>query len=354
MNTLLIPEDTRRRLGRYREDLVSSRVQAGGHLMRVLQARPAALEREADLLAALLDTKQPQIFAESAVVGDGTDWNRIELGLLGDLSVAVPVTVYDDGTHVSPSVHEVPFRATLLFTPGALLRHGRGGCPADWEEVVDAAGKLEAKAYAALYERRLLPVFRFISESAEREGRAALVTLPGLGCGQFAGLFKGTLGALLERALVEFVEKHGQALPGIRVIVFDPYNECANAGHEIGGISLRVRPWLQGNRHRSQLARPAVHGDAGEDFSECALFSVVAWDHVSWPGNDFYGGSRCTDDGVKAAATDAMRALTGVEGGYQTAAHAYLPPLPYRTWAQVVERHDLRLSERLSGWRMRE
>jgi len=40
------------------------------------------------------------------------------------------------------------------------------------------------------------------------------------------------------------------------------------------------------------------------------------WDHVSWPGNDFYGGSRSTDDGVKAAATDSMAALTGVEGRY--------------------------------------
>ena len=37
------------------------------------------------------------------------------------------------------------------------------------------------------------------------------------------------------------------------------------------------------------------------------LFSVVAWDHVSWPGNDFYAGQRKTDDGVKAAATTAMQ-----------------------------------------------
>ena len=75
---------------------------------------------------------------------------------------------------------------------------------------------------------------------------------------------------------------------------------------------------------------------------------MVAWDHVSWPGNDYWigaasslaicdaftrgmhmmltmigpvrPGKRCTDDGVKAAATDTMRALTGVE---ETAPHLF-------------------------------
>ena len=65
--------------------------------------------------------------------------------------------------------------------------------------------------------------------------------------------------------------------------------------------------------------------------SDCMLFSIVAWDHVSWPGNDFFAGSRCTDDGVKAAATNSMFALTGIEGHYDPDRGAYLPPPPYRT-----------------------
>ena len=73
------------------------------------------------------------------------------------------------------------------------------------------------------------------------------------------------------------------------------------------------------------------------------MFSIVAWDHVSWPGNDFYGGARCTDDGVKAAATNAMAVLTGVTGQYDQAQSAYLPPTPYRTWGEVVAANGLRL-----------
>ncbi len=33
-----------------------------------------------DLLGKLFDTKRPQIFAESAVAGDGSDWSLTELG----------------------------------------------------------------------------------------------------------------------------------------------------------------------------------------------------------------------------------------------------------------------------------
>jgi len=73
------------------------------------------------------------------------------------------------------------------------------------------------------------------------------------------------------------------------------------------------------------------------------LFSIIAWDHVSWPGNDFFAGSRCTDDGVKAAATDSMAVFTGIDGHYDPQRGAYLPPPPFRTWGEVVEKNALRL-----------
>ena len=65
---------------------------------------------------------------------------------------------------------------------------------------------------------------------------------------------------------------------------------------------------------------------------------------MSWPGNDFYGGSRSTDDGVKAAATDSMFVLTGLRGRYDEKTHCYLPPAGYRTWGDLVSRNRLRLS----------
>jgi len=68
------------------------------------------------------------------------------------------------------------------------------------------------------------------------------------------------------------------------------------------------------------------------------LYSIVAWDHVSWPGNDFFVGSRATDDGVKAAATNSMSVLTGVKGEYDPTRGKYQPPQPYTNWGAYILR----------------
>lgn len=85
-------------------------------------------------------------------------------------------------------------------------------------------------------------------------------------------------------------------------------------------------------------SRSSAYAEDGDDFSDCTLCSIVAWDHVSRPGNDYFGGSRCTDDGVKAV-TDSMAVPTGVEGHYDRGRGAYLPPPPYRTRDEVVRQN---------------
>lgn len=340
---ILIPDETRARLAGYLKSLRSGATRAGTRLANRLREHDLTALTEAGFQDALLNTKVPRIFAESAVAGDGSDWNLEELRLLGDISIAVPVTVYDNGRHVAPEVHAAPFAGTLVFTPGALLRNGRGCEPADLAEVTDGDGALCAEGFYRLYERRLRPVFRHVNACAATHGRPALLTLPGLGCGQFAGPFKGQLGEALQLVLERFLSTHGDSLPNIRAVYYDPFSECSNHRREIHRIALMVRPLAQGNAGKPQLCQPATYAEGGDDFSDCLLFSIVAWDHVSWPGNDFFGGSRCTDDGVKAAATNSMAVLTGVVGHYDVPRTAYLPPAPYHTWAEVVEKHRLRL-----------
>jgi hypothetical protein len=342
-HTLIIPEKTRTRTAEYLTALQSGRAATGKRLRDNLAGIELATLTEAGVLDALLNTKPPLIFAESAVAGDGSDWNLTELGILGDISIAVPVTIFDNGHHTAPVLHAQPFTGTLIFTPGALLRNGRGQTPADWAEVTLADGQLNREGYYGLYERRLLPVFQHVNANAA-DGKHALLTIPGLGCGQFAGPFAGQLGVELQRVLERFLTQHGASFPHIKAVYFDPYSQCFNSRQEIHGISLMVRPLLQGNAGKSQLCHPSTYAEAGDDFSDCILFSIVAWDHVSWPGNDFFGGSRCTDDGVKAAATDSMAELTGVEGHYDTQRGAYLPPAPYRNWDDVVRKNRLKLS----------
>ena len=338
----LMGGETQQKVVAYQQALARGEVEPGRYFGEGLGVRDVAGMGWEAFLETLVCTKRPQIFAESAVWGNGRDWSQAELSILGDLSVAVPVRVYDNGEHAHPVVHKQPIGGTLCYVPGALLQNGCGIEPADWAEVTEG-GEIDVQGYYRLNERRLLPVLRHADRAAGARGREAMITMPGLGCGQFAGPFRGRLGSVLLAVLVRLLEEHGAGLSNIRAVYYDPYRECENERLEIGGISLQVRPLAQGNAGKGQLCRPQAYEQSGDDFSGCDLFSLVAWDHVSWPGNDFYRGARVTDDGVKAAATDSMAVITGVSGGYSPQTYTYDPPAPFRDWAAVVEARGVQL-----------
>lgn len=345
----LMHRDSAQAVSDYRHQLLEQGLsQAGAYLRHCLADRSLAALSDAELLEILVNTKRPLIFAESAIYGDGRDWSPTELSLLGDLGVAVPVRIFDDGRHHHPAIHREPVAGSLLFIPGALLRNGRGCVPADWRAVT-CDDQLEPEAYRALYQRRLLPLLRYADADAAERGQAALITIPGLGCGQFAGPFAGMLGEQLKQALITLLERYAAELTHIRLLYYDPYSECRNESHRFGALSLRVRPLLQGNVERPQLCAATHYAEAGDDLSDCRLYSIVAWDHVSWPGNDYWGGARMTDDGVKAAASDLMRAITGIEGRYDAGRSGYQPPAAYPTWEALAQDQDtqLRLVDRL-------
>lgn len=314
----------------------------GEYLSAQLQTKNLASMQTDEFIELLMRTKSPQIFAESAVSGDGKDWNLTELSILGDISVVTPVMVFDNGLHSQPVVHKQPFEATLLFTPGALLRNGRNQTPSDWTEVTRDQ-QINFAGYYKLYERRLLPVFLYANTISREKGKDALITIPGLGCGMFAGPFKGQLEFALEKVLREFLETHGKAFSNIKVVYYDPFSVCNNSRIQIHGINFLVRPLTQGNSQKPQLCKPEGYAESGDFFAYHELFSIVAWDHVSWPGNDFYGGSRATDDGVKAAATSSMAVMTGIAGAYDSRRFQYCPPHGYSTWAEVIDRCKLQL-----------
>jgi hypothetical protein len=326
----------------YLDELKAGKQTAGSLLQNTLGSRKIDSLSVTEYIECLLNTKQTQIFAESSVWGDGSDWNNTELTLLGDISMAMEVDVFDNGLHYSPKVHLSPFKALLIYTPGALLRNETGNVPADWSEVT-ANNQISFPAFYALYERRLLPCLRHANEIAQAQGLKTIITIPGLGCGQFAGKFKGQLGTMLKQVLRDLLTKYAAQLSSVRAIYYDPFDECDNERFECEHISLLVRPLLKGNERKGQLCLPADYEDISGEFSDCTLSSLVAWDHVSWPGNDFYIGSRATDDGVKAAATSTMAVMTSCSGQYSVDSHSYQPPGAYQTWGDVVTSHAISL-----------
>jgi hypothetical protein len=326
----------------YLDELKANKLTAGTLLQNILRSRKIDLLTVTEFIECLLNTKKTQIFAESSVLGDGSDWNLTELTLLGDISMAMEVDVFDNALHYSPIVHSSPFKALLIYTPGALLRNGTGNIPADWEEVTDS-NLVNFSSYRALYERRLLPCILHANEVAHTQGVKTIITIPGLGCGQFAGKFKGQLGSTLKQVLSDLLTRYAPQLSSVKAVYYDPFDECDNERFEIEHISLLIRPLLKGNQGKAQLCSPADYEDIDGEFSECMLTSFVAWDHVSWPGNDFYIGSRATDDGVKAAATTTMAEMTSFTGQYSVDSYSYQPPHGYQTWGDVVSNNNISL-----------
>ena len=327
----------------YFNELGSKKLSAGSYFERLIQAYDLNSLNTEEMLEKLVQTKKPQIFAESQVRGDGTDWNLHELSILGNTLAAVPVKVFDNGQHQNPFIFDQPFDATLIYLPGALLRNDMGLEPADWK-LTTRDGKLHAPGYYYLYKTRLLPAFFYANQQAGKKGNKALITIPGLGCGQFAGKFKGQLGKLLGDVIGNLLVRYQAFLPNIRAVYYDPFGEGESGRYEIGSLSYLVRPYRKVRLPKTQLNPARVYAEIeGDDFFNLELFSLVAWDHVSWPGNDFYGGSRTTDDGVKAAASSSMQTLTGFEGEYHPHTNTYDPPAAYHTWGELVKKENCRL-----------
>lgn len=300
-----------------------------------------------EFIECLINTKKPQIYAESAILGDGSDWNQAELSILGDIGVAVPVTIYDNGRHHAPKINNTPFSGTLLYIPGALLRNDNGQTPADWKEVTHDNKQMDFPGYYGLYKRRLLPMLLYANTISRNKGKQAFITIPSIGCGQFAGPFRGTLSSYFKRAIKQLLTQYGEQLSHIKAIYYDPYQSETNERFKIHELSFLIRPLMKGNENKSQLCHPESYEEnykaTRDQFSECEFFSFVAWDHVSWPGNDFFIGHRATDDGVKSAATDSMEKLTGIQGHYNTSKHRYIPPEHYRNWEQVVLDNEIKI-----------
>lgn len=332
---ILMSQITLEKILKYKEELQRNGIErAGAYFQKRLKDSGLSLEAltVAQFTDLLIQTKLPKIFAESAVKHDGSDWTLAEESILGDISVHMPVEIYNDGGHYN-SFKSFQSKQTghLAYVPGALLQTG-GDLTADMKEVVTADDHLDQAKLNALYERRLLPqLLQINAQAAASDGKKAAVTMPGIGTGQFAGAFWKIIKRAFREALMYVLTQHHEKLPHIEVVHYDPYEGDVLAEHTIGHINLRICPLTSPTDQAiSQLNYPA-----GTSAETHLLTSFVAWDHFSWPGNDFWAGSRATDDGVKAASTDTMYKVTGIKGSYLSAMGAYLPR-GYQTWQELA------------------
>ncbi|KTC76978.1 hypothetical protein [Legionella brunensis] len=332
----LLSDISFKKLQQYKLDLLEGKADAGAYLKKKLVDKNLKEMSDEAFIECLVQTKLPTIFAESTPFSGEENWSSTEIALLGDISCSIPTTIYDNGAWSFPKIYEPPFAATLIYVPGALLR-AVGEAKPDLDEVTKK-GKLDPEAFYRLYERRILPGLLAANENAKITGKKLLVTLPGIGCGQFAGKYGSEIHAQFQTVIERLLTEHGKELSQIQAVWYDNYNK-EESTKSINDIDLLVRPLTKGGK--PQLCRPEEYGVA---YKDCDLVSLVAWDHVSYPGNDYWGGARATDDGVKAAATNTMEVLTGLNGHYDKKRSGFVySAAPSMTWGQVAKSNQYHL-----------
>ncbi|XP_055314419.1 uncharacterized protein LOC129575261 [Sitodiplosis mosellana] len=343
---IVLSQETVDKIVSYKNDLFANELKPGFYLKQILDTNKSPLNEISieRFVECLLLTKKPIIFATHGIKGGGVDWNDMEFQILGDINIAMNVTIYDNGVWVPKNssfrVHNPPLNGALLFTPGPVLRSKKkAAMNPDMKEVI-SRNAIDQYNYNRLMERRLMPLFYYANENAKQDNQQAFITIPGIGCGVFAGHFRGKMAEHLNQALQYILKKHAKHYDNIACIYFDSFDECTNETHQIDGVSYRVRPTSQ-NPNKPQLCDPKHYEEPGDDFSNCKLHKVVAWDHVSFPGNNYFKASRKTDDGVSAAATNSMEVITGIKGRYHKG--DYFPPKGNTNWEDVVNKNHITL-----------
>ncbi|MDF3047377.1 MAG: hypothetical protein K0R73_495 [Candidatus Midichloriaceae bacterium] len=363
-----------------------------------------------ELLQALLGTKEPTVYAESVKIGKDT-WNATEYEILCSVGIMYDVVTYDNGRWGGGNwsdfkVYDEPFEqlamivsSPILALPGGEVNPDRqkiwrgqgwdlGPCPgskgnaamqqefldyinannvAISEEIKEEISNLlanfnenneeaeegiiallfDTEAYYAILEERLLPLLVRASQRAEQKGEKLVLTLPGLGCGAFAGSFKGKVGDFLNQALKRMLDENHGLLKNIDTIIFDGYDECSLEQGSFGHIKYRVRSYARKEEGAESVKKVLQYSSAeeyqegNEDFKSHKKAKIVAGDGFSIPGNDANRNSRFTDEGAFGAATNSAQVISGgIEGKYSehgkiNSNPPFFNPAKGGTWEEV-------------------
>lgn len=309
---------------------------------------------DVQFLELLIRSKKPKSFAENARFKDGflldfdgenySTFGKEETEILERIIFSADVTIFDNaGQRGTQEKHGNSFEGNLIFVPGPVFKGGFKEL-SSFKAIVktvetgkevfsDAEFKKEIKV-------RLLPTFLSANDSA-RAGKKVFVTIPGISCGAFGdiygnldayGKFPGgskqiprALNAAIKELLKELTDQN--LLPNIAGVLFDSFaKDSLNAkslegGHgqtqEIGNVKYITQELSRYGAENQKLRQQLNHPENfGAEFAGCTLVKLVAADALAVPGNDFNIGSRATDEGNAAAATDIQSKLTGFGGKY--------------------------------------
>ena len=272
-----------------------------------------------DKVHLLMSLKELECMYEKAKEekGEVKGVNAAERRLLGMISTVSDVTFYDDGGRPTYKKHKEPIKGMLAFTSAPLLaeKHGDNDLVQKRNQQGKDPVELKVEKYEQAIEDRILPVLRHFNDSCRDLEKKAFVTLPGLGCGYFAGgqAAQSLVSMAFIKALGNILEKHSADLSSISGVCFDDFGGNYKAApKKYGSIDFIIGKGHQEGRI-AQLMDPAEYGYKGS-----VLCNIAAWDHMAKEGNE---GNRAecidrqSDDPAKAKASNFLIQLYGLKEG---------------------------------------
>lgn len=353
--SVVISEDTFQLIADYLNEIKQNPTIMGNRLRKVFE-NTTDIEQltTADLIDALLKTKKPQIFPENleyGLLGNGSDWTKQEAQLLGRIGLQIEVKAYSKQTY-NPNQEDKlqsPHPVTVLVTNGALLKgNATGECQdgCDQEEVCEN-GYLNKEKLKKYFEARLLPLLLQANQDAGTQG--GLVTIPGLGAGAFAGGKKFPDGRHITSQLGniyrEIIAENKDRLKNIKGIIYDKFDLPVSEPIVIPDSNIKFIEEACSNDNGKQRIGPgqlALPEEHDKDFKECKVYTVVAGDHVAFPGNDMYINSCRTHEGGVGARTNLLGVITGIEGEYIEQKAKFLPTEdPEKRWDYYCKTNEV-------------
>lgn len=321
-----------------KSDINALRIQRkmGSRLYEVLKDSNINELSVTEFVDALLKTTRPLLFAEKLehAKGDGSDWTQQEISLLGRIGRVVrDVTVYSSRSYNprADDIFVIQPTSTLLFVNGALLV----GCKADFDRVVTNEHVDKIK-FEKFLEENLLPSLLFANADAGKDG--AVVTLPVMGGGEFAGgknaALSREINACYQEVVSRLLEKHKKDLVNVKAVVITGINDSKKIPKNGGPVVYTTTDSIG-----------LAPGTKYKELEKLKVYTGIAGDHLSFPGNDGYVGSPSTHEGGCCTRTNVYTKITGEDGVYDNKIMVYKPGSEkYKKWINVCDDNKITLN----------
>ena len=300
--SFVLDEDTLKIITDYKQALVSKDILPGIALKELLNENddediPDFIDSLTTLgfINLLLNLKVPNGSARISLAAPSqSEYNIHELNILARIGTVIYTHVHNDGKQSEFDSYETPVPCIMGFVSAPLFDIN-DSAPANQEPVNSSSGRnqINSENYIKEMKHRILPVLIKMNDEALMRGKKLSITIPGLGCGIFAGCYSmfrrdnDNITAQLDCALRAMLIKHEHRLKCIINIQFD---ELQYDGHsplsteqKIGHIWYKFVADATSTNSRAPLA--LAKDSSGEDVM---LGTIVEGDLLSWMGKGMW------------------------------------------------------------------